>query len=105
MQSRMKSALHVVAYETVSVRIKMPSCSRCSVNCSFLIIKLGLELNASISETLILTPISFSSSPPPPIFCFVSLFLFTGKSRICLPDYFYSRNIFEDYSIWIIATS
>ena len=36
----------------------------------FLIIKLGLELNASISETLILTPISFSSSPPTPIFLF-----------------------------------
>ena len=29
----------------------------------FLIIKLGLELNANISETLILIPISFSSSP------------------------------------------
>uniref|UniRef100_A0A8C2SNJ4 Voltage-dependent L-type calcium channel subunit alpha n=1 Tax=Capra hircus TaxID=9925 RepID=A0A8C2SNJ4_CAPHI len=37
----------------------------------FLIIKLGLELNANISETLILIPISFSSSPPPPIFCFL----------------------------------
>lgn len=29
---------------------------------------------------------------------------FTGKSRICLPDNFYSWNIFEDYSIWIIIT-
>lgn len=45
--------------------------------------------------------LSSSSSLPH----FVSLFHFTGKSRICLPDYFYSRDIFEDYSIWIIATS
>lgn len=38
----------------------------------FLIIKLCLEKNAYISEILILIPISFSSSPPSPPFCFSS---------------------------------
>lgn len=73
---------------------------------SFLVIKVCLKKNAYVSEIPTLIPVSFSlSSPPPTLFGFISLFLFTGKSRICLPDYFYSRDIFEDYSVWIIATS
>lgn len=54
-------------------------------------------------EMLILIPVSLSFLLPLPPFFFVSLFFFTGKSRICLPDYFYNRDIFEDYSVWIIA--
>lgn len=56
--------------------------------------------DASVSELLILIIGSFFL--PPPLLC---LFLLTGKSRICLPDYFYSGDISEDYSVWTVAAS
>lgn len=78
--------------------MKMLSQPRCRAVVSVLIIRLSREMLMSLSGRFCSLLLSFIPLSP-----LVHLFLFTGKGRICLPDYFYSGDISEDYSVWIVA--